>query len=448
MTVISFPHHQAVFQPFGHYVRLGEGSFRKVADLAASRVLRNQRFVVEPSWLPRNKGLVRMLHGLGAELVLDPRTIELSSQRNCSGKTLKVPWAAHSPLTPGVFAPDHRDDIYGQIARCAVEGDVDVVIAPTHFLSDPGFDGWYEIDIEGCHQLRRALDVAGGFMIRIDFMIAARLQDLENPAFQAKVMTDLPNLPIDNLWVRASMSSPDDGPTNAQRLVRMLAGWHNAGVPIVMDYMAGITGEALLAMNVVSAIAHGFGEQTTFNTGKWTEPPEERDTDKPIRRGTRISLTALGVTLTGAEMEVVLSAHGAKSLLLTTDKKILPNGLDDIRKDPRAFNAAETNRRLNEIAAVPTSSRPEQFCKTRLREIVETRRKAAKLKPKDSIAKERKVNLEALTKRWATKAVTAEKLRGAYEDIAKERTDQGAVVKQLGPLRTHRPDPNASAGTA
>jgi len=448
MTVIPFPHHQTVFQPFGHYVRLGKDCFKKVADLAASGVLRNQRFVVEPSWLPRNKGLIRMLHGLGAELVLDPRTIELSSQRNCTGKALKVPWAADGPLRPELFAPDHRDDIYGQIARCAVEGDMDAVIAPTHFLSDPGFDGWYSIDIEGCQQLRRSLDMAGGFMIRIDFMIAARLLDLENPAFQVRVMTDLANLPIDNLWVRASMSSPDDGPTNAQRLVRMLAGWHNAGVPIVMDYMAGITGEALLAMNVVSAIAHGFGEQTTFATGKWTEPPEERDTSKPVRRGSRVSLTALGMTLTNAEMEVVMSAHGAKSLLLTTDKKILPNGLEDIRKDPRAFNAAETSRRLGEIAAVPTISRPEEFCKTRLREIVETRRKAAKLKPKEAVAEERKVNLEALKKRWTTKAVTAEKLRGAYEDIAKERTEQGAVVKALGPLRTHRPDPNASAGIA
>ena len=448
MTIIPFPHQQTVFQPFGHYVRLGKDCFKKVADLAASGVLRNQRFVVEPSWLPRNKGLVRMLQGLGAEIVLDPRTIELSSQRNFTGKAREVPWATNGPLRPELFAPNHRNDIYGQIARCAVEGGVDVVIAPTHFLSDPGFDSWYDIDIEACQQLRRSLDMAGGFMIRIDFMVAARLQYLEDPAFQTKMMTDLANLPIDNLWVRASMSSPDDGPSNAQRLIRMLAGWHNAGVPIVMDYMAGITGEALLAMNVVSAIGHGFGEQTTFDTGKWTEPPEKRDTSKPIRRGSRVSLTALGVTLTNAEMEVVMSAHGAKSLLLTTDKKILPNGLEDIRKDPRAFNAAEARRRLDEIASVPTISRPEEFCKTRLREIVETRRKAVKLKPKETVAKERNVDPEALKKRWAAKAVTAEKLRGAYEDIARERTEQGAVVKPLGPLRTHRPDPSASAGIA
>jgi hypothetical protein len=64
------------------------------------------------------------------------------------------------------------------------------------------------------------------------------------------------------------------------------------------------------------------------------------------------------------------------------------------------------------------------------------------------IASEKGVKLDALAKRWTAKAVMAEKLRGAYEDIAEERTKQGAVVKPIGALRAHRPAPRASTGTA
>ena len=451
MTIIPFPKQQTVFQPIGHYVRLGEGSFRKVADLAASGVLRGQRFVVEPGWIIRQRGLIRMLQGLGAEVVLDPRTIELSSRRNCGGRTAKVPWASTSPnepLSPSVFDPRHQHDIYGQIARCAVQGDVDVVIAPTHFLSDPDFNGWYTVDVEGCQHLRRALDREGGLAIAIDFMVAARLQDLEDTAFQSRIMTDLANLPVDNLWVRASMSSPDSSPVNAQRLVLMLSGWHNAGLPIVMDYMAGFTGEALLAMNVVSGIAHGIGEQTTFRTTSWNEPPPPKNLEKRNGQAKRVSVTSLGVSFTAAEMDVLLSARGAKSLLLPNDRKVLPNGIEDVRKDVRAFNAAELQRRIGKIAEVPTVSRPEFFWRTRLREIVETRKKAAKLKPKAELAAEKKVDLANFARRLNDQAVMSEKLRGAYEEIAEERTTQGSVVRAIGSPRAHRPDPRSSAGTA
>jgi hypothetical protein len=450
MSVIQFPKQESVFQPIGQYVRLGASSYRKNSDLAAAGTLKGGRFVVEPGWLLRNKGIIRMLQNLGAEVVLDPRTIELSSRRNCGGRTGKTPWAALSPdglLTPEHFALGHNGDVYGEIARCAVQGDVDVVIAPTHFLSDPSFGGWYEIDIEGCVQLRRALDREGGFPIRIDFMAAARLQDLEDPAFQKKLLTDLPNLPFDNLWVRAAMSSPDDGPVNARRLVRMLAGLHDADVPIIMDYMAGITGEALLALNVVAGIGHGLDEQTNFQGSAWTEPPPERDPEKRSGRGRRVSVTALGGSFTSKEMDTLLSARGAKSLLLPTDKSVLPGGIQDVRRDPRAFNAAEYQRRIEEIAAVPTAKRPDFLCRTRLREIVETRKKAAKLKPKAEVAAEHGVDLDALARRLKDKAAKSEKLRGAYEEVADERTKQGRVVKALGPLRSHRPNLQSSTGT-
>ena len=438
MSIIEFPKQASVFQNVAQYVRLGESSYRKVADLAAAGAIRSRRFVVDASKIKHQKGIIQMLRGLDAEIVLDPRTIELSSRRKCRGLASTAPWASKergAPLSPDVFRENHPTDIYGAVARCAVENGVDAVLSPTHFLADPGFGGWHDIDRKGCFLLRRALDVEGGKSIAIDYLIAARLADFNDESFQSKIMPGLLDLPYENLWVRSAMSSPDTSPTNAQRLIRTLARWHNMGTPIVMDYMGGLTGEALLAMNVVSGIAHGFGEQTTFTTTKWTDPPEERDKSKPGGRATRIGISALGRTFTSAELEVLLSAHGAKSVLLPNDRSILPNGVDDLRNDPRRFNACDAQRRIDEITKIPTAGRPDHFADKRMREVVGTAKKAAKLNPKQNIATDNKIDLVQLRARLVKQGTTTEKLRGTYENLAQERIEQGTTVRAIGDRR-------------
>ena len=446
MSVVAFPKQTTVFQPIGHYVRLGEGSYRRIADLAAAGVIRSNRFVVDASKIAHLSGIILMLQGMDAEIVLDPKTVELSSLNKCKGMASGAPWASDErgkPLSPDVFTTDHPSGIFGAIARCAVEAGVNAVLSPSHYLADPKFEGWYKIDLEACQLLRTALDREGGSDIAIDFLLAARLRDLSDARFQASVMEDLPNLPIENLWVRSSMTSPDKSPTNAQRLIRTLSGWHNIGVPIVMDYMGGLTGEALLAMNVASGIAHGIGEQSSFRTSNWKDRPKERDKTKPTGRATRIGLSALGRSFTSAEIEVLLSAHGAKSVLLPNDRNTLPNGIDDLRNDPRRFNASESQRRVTAIAETPTANRPDQFADKRMREVVATAKKAAKLNPKAEVATYHKVEMEKLRARLVDHSQESEKLRGTYEEIAQDRVEQGVTVRALDAPRITRAQPGS-----
>ena len=310
MTVISFPTQASVFQFVPHYIRLGEMSYRKIAELAASGVIQSKRFVVDGSKISFQRDIIQVLKGLGAEIVLDPRTIELSSLRKCSGLASTAPWAAispKSPLSPDVFKEGHANDIYGMIARCAVENGVNAVLSPSHYLADPDFQGWQFIDYQACILLRKALDLHGGKSISIDYLLAARLTDFTDEEFQAQIVQNLSELPYDNLWVRPSMSNAL-GPVNAQRLVRTLARWHNLGKPIIMDYMHGLAAESLVALNVVSGIAHGFGEQTSFKANDWSKPSKERDKSKRSGRAVRVSISALGCTFTRPEFEVLMTA--------------------------------------------------------------------------------------------------------------------------------------------
>jgi len=441
MSVIAFPKQASVFQPVAHYIRLGETSYRKVADLAAAGVIQSKRFVVDGSKITYQKDIIQMLQGMGAEVVLDPRIIELSARRKCAGLAASAPWAPSTrgvPLSPDTFRKGHPADIFGAIARCAVEYGVSAVLSPSHYLADPGFDGWQGIDHDACLHLRRALDSEGGKGIAIDYLVAARLTDFMDESFQSKMMPNLSDLPYDNLWVRASMSTPT-GPLNAQRLVRTLSRWHNIGKPIVMDYMGGLTAEALVGMNVVSGVAHGYGEQSSFTTSKWTDPPDERDKDKRGGRATRVGVSALGCTFTSAEFDVLMSARGAKTALLPNDRNALPNGIEDIHRDARRFNVLDAQRRMAELNAVPTANRPDHFADKRMREVVATANKAARLHPKVDVAREKKVDIHKLHDRLVKLSTGSEKLRGTYENLAQERTEQGATVRAIGDLRRSTP---------
>jgi len=383
MSVIQFPEQKAVFQPFTNFVRLGEGSHHPVAELIVEGTTTRKRVVIGASKAAHQRDLIELLRGRETEIVVDPRNVELSSRQKCGGLEASAPRASTEkgvPLSPDVFREGNSADIYGQVARMCVEFGVDAVLAPTQFPGTSGFDGWYNISAEGCELLRTALDDSGLTDIRIDYLMAARPGNLRKPDFQRQFITDLPSKPVNNLRLRLSMSPVESSPTNAQRIIGTLAGWHNVGAPIIMDYAGALAGEALLSMNVFSSIAHGFGEQATCTASIWTDAPRKREPEDGENRvrAQRICVTAFERTFTTKEMQVLLPAHGARSLLLRTKRHIAPNGVQARRNDALGSKAADSKHRLLAISRVPTVDRPEFFTKTLMREVAGTAKCAEK----------------------------------------------------------------------
>ncbi len=124
--------------------------------------------------------------------------------------------------------------------------------------------------------------------------------------------------------------------------------------------------------------------------------------------------------------------------MLPTDRKILPNGIEDVRSDARRFNVLEAQRRMEEINAIPTLKRPDYFAVDRMREVAAAARKAAKLNVKESVAKEKNVDITKLRARLETIKSTTEKLTGTYESLAQERSEQGTSVRTVSGLRTDK----------
>lgn len=443
MNVVTFPSQAALYQPIGHFIRLGDSGYKKNAELHARSLLKAKRFVVNGSRIGFQREDIRMLREGGAEVVLDPRTVELGSAKYCGGEAAKAPWAMEdgSALPQKFRAAGHVFDLHGRIARCAVDHQVDAVLSPTNLVSGDAFKTPFDIDRAACLAMRSALDANGGREIALDYLLVVRLTDLTDEKRRLELMAGLSDLPFENLWLRIATSGGTAGPLTAQRLIKVLSAMHNIGRPIILDYAGGLTGEALISMNVVSGVAHGIGERGSFNTSGWNKAPRkpEEDEERQGGRASRVDVQVLGRSFTIPEVETLLSAKGAKSLLIPTDKHILPNGPSDLRSDVRRLNALEAERRMDVIETTPTLKRPEAFAEVRMKEADQAARKAARLTPSAKVADDNKVDLDKLRARLAENAGTIGKLRDVYVAQAQERRERGDIARAVSPPRHATP---------
>src|SRR5689334_3968967 len=120
--ILALPSLKAPANPVGHFVRLGDSGHRQLADLHAAGRFSPKRVVVDASRLRHQQELVDALRTSGTRIVLDTKAAELSSLQKFAGWASGAPWAGDGkPLSPAQFAANDAHDVFGKIARFAVE---------------------------------------------------------------------------------------------------------------------------------------------------------------------------------------------------------------------------------------------------------------------------------------------------------------------------------------
>lgn len=422
--VLSFPGDRAVRQPIAHFLRLGDSGHHQLAALRAAGELPFQRVVVDASKLRHQRVLVDAFQAGGAEIVLDTKVAELASPAKVAGNARHAPWALGSNelLGPAHFDPS-RSDTVTAVARYAVEQRVDAVLAPAHYLGDKRFGDWLKVDARACAALRDALDREGGGHIGIDYNLIAPRTVLERAEQRGDVVAELADLPFDNLWIRASPYGSDAGPLVQRRFVEALSGLHNLGKPIVLDHVDGLAGVAPVAFGVAAGIAHGIGERGRFNASDWNRPPKERDPDGGFGRAKRIAVAGLDRSFTEAELRTLLSARGARSLIVCQDRDCCAHGIDDMVRDPKRHAARLSLRLVNELATVPDLKRAEHLVAGPISDTAKLAGRVRKLKPTLAAAEQYGVDPASLRKRLDKHCHDKEKIRDSLENLLHERAD-------------------------
>ncbi len=431
--IFEFPGVTQSQPPIAQFIRIGE-SHTKIAELVSMDRFPARRAVLKASRLQYQRRLIELFKQHGIETVLDPQVAELASLRKFAAQERNAPWARHGnsqPLGPDHFRKDARTDVVGEIARTAVEFGFDTVLSPTHFLADEAVPDWFNIDREACIALRETLDREGGKRIAIDYPVLHAVKHLQQNEVRSEILSAFGSLPVENAWLRMSGADGGLGPETTRRLLTMLGGLHNIGVPLILDQLGGPTSVAALAFGLASGRAIGISEMERFDASQWHKPPEpKRDDDQGFGRTFRYAIEGLGRTLSGAEVKVLTEARGGKKLLVGR-----LGGVTDLLENGREIHLDQISREIDALESVPLLRRDDWFLTKPMAQMVRTSRQVAELKPPRNQAEMLKVNVDGLMKRLGDHAKAMSKTQIALEAFRESRSEDAPRARPAGLVR-------------
>ena len=335
----------------GHYIRLGHTGYRKLEDLQAADRLPIASAIVEANHAVNQTDLTRALKASGVELILDPKTGELGTVGGFSTGARRLPWANPSrPHKPDDFIPAQLAGFCDRIAEFAMIHQVDVVQAPTHFITS-AFDPWTDVDNRACLELRDALDRQGGQRVRIDYPIITSYEVFRDEGFRQALISQLNGLPFDNLWLRISGFGMSATPAGVMRYIEAAWSLQELNHPIVADGVAGLAGLALCAFGAVGGVSHGIAGKDSFNHRDWLKTREDGGGST-----SRIYLPNIDMYLYSDQAEVLFRNRGAKSLLGCNDSSCCPNGFRDMFDHSKAHALTQSARLLEALNGTPQTN--------------------------------------------------------------------------------------------
>lgn len=439
-NILEFPHKTPPVERLAQFVRIGETNYQRVCSLFTEGHLKASRVVVDASRIRFLEQPIAAFRDANVELVLDTKAAELAAVARFSGNPKNAPWsqiADGGPIGPDYFSIGHPADIFGQIARCAVQYGLDTVLSTGHFIGDKNFDDWLNVDRAGCSLLRHALDREGGKHIAIDYLLIVPHLWLNDPEKRLAAIAGLSDLPFDNLWVRVSGFGNDSGAGPVASFISSLTNLHNLGKPIITDYLGGLIGEAVMALGASSGCCHGIGESERFDARQWHTPPKPRDENKPGGRAKRVSLAGLNRSLTVNEFETLCSAKGGKRLLLPQDKKFGQRGSIDVTADPKVVAAIDATSNFDDLSNTPNAHRAQHFLQHRMEPVVQLAMQVKNLIPNVEVARRKGVSVDKLMARMSKHSEATKRQSNSLAHLQATLKDTGSLarpVQRLSPL--------------
>lgn len=414
---------KSTIRPIAQFLRVDD-AHRRYGDLYAAGRLPIRRATFDASRIQTQREFVSALRRGGVEIVLDTEVAELASREKYRTHVKKAPWAAateggllHRAYFDGTYS---QLDIIGWIARFAIEHEVNTVLAPTHFIADRDHHGWLDVDTQSCVALRRALDREGGTSIAIDYPVIHSHMALNQRSVRDGLVRRLAELPIDNLWIRASGLGNEPKPQTIKQFLVSLYDLQRLKLPIVVDHVDGLMAQALIAFGGASGLAHGVGERAQFDARDWHKEPNARKDNDRFGRATYITIPGLGRRLLAKELQLLAGANGGHKHL-GCQAPCCAHGVRDMLADPRqhaAFHAVEPIRKLAEI---PDLNRESFFLDKPLREAERLARNIKDLNPSKADAEKAEVDLESLKRRLTEHHRKIGKLSDALSLLHEER---------------------------
>ncbi len=406
--------------PIRHFVRIGHSGYRKLENLYAAGRAPIRHAVVDAGHLHRQKDLVAALLDADAEIILDTKSAELATLAGLGTKASLLPWGSPSqPHRPGDWAGVRGIDKANQIAEFSVANRVDTVLSPAHLLHE-GNSHWTYVDIQAADNLRRALDRAGGHLIRIDYHLMMSIGVLKEFERLVPFLKRLRSAPIDNIWMRISGFGMRGSPAGTRRYID--SAWQLAKLrkPLIADHVGGLAGLSLSAFGAVGGICHGVAEKENFNTSHWQRVSEGSGSSEK-----RIYLPDIDEYLYRSKVEKILAGRNSKSLIVCKDRTCCSRP-EDMFDQSQAHALIQSARAIDKLNAQPELKRIDYLVDQLIPNTLRNVRRISKVKIGD----------QALTKRFTRKCSRLELLQRTLD---RTRCELETVPFARTPISKTRP---------
>lgn len=352
-----------VTPPLAGYLRVGHRDAALVTKLLEQGLPIGAGVIVDPAARARTTDLRSAAVENGVEVVLDPKSVELSTIGGMASSTVaRLPWAHASPHSPRSTSGVAGDAMSKAIAASAVDQGVTGVLAPTHFLD--GDDGWLDVDAELTRHLRAHLDTNGAGSTVIYYPLVASLRLLRNDVALDRVTMQLSELivarQVDGVLLRVQgFGTTKAGPRNLRSYLAVARQLHGLGVPLVGE-RTDTVGIALAAFGAVGGIESSITYGEVYDARRLDKPPDA----KGFVPAPRVYIADAMAMLPKQEASAVLGRRGFARL--ACQQPCCRRDRQSMINDARRHFVVTRSSELTRLSAAPDTDRAEHYLTTTL----------------------------------------------------------------------------------
>lgn len=350
--------------PNALYFRVGSDDYKDFLHLLAGGTANCFGAVFDPTLVKPHEELRHQILNHRLDAILDPRTHQSATPGGYSKALGKLPWGiVGRPHIPGDFQGAQGRLRLSALAEFALKYGYTQLLAPTHIIGSVD-DEWFEVDLQSTHELRNVLDRSKGTRIPLIYSLTLSYRAFRDADQREKIVRRLQDIPAAQLWLRIEGFGSGSTAAATRNFIEGVEDFRELDIPIVADYVGGLTGLALVSFSAVGGLAHGVTLLERFESSHW----KKEKTGAGFRAHPRVYLPKLDLHLKTKEAKALFEATPrAKAAFGCRDTNCCPRGIIDMLKSPGAHFMYQRMEQLSELYRVPERVRPQYFLDQNLR---------------------------------------------------------------------------------